>query len=224
MGKAHNLKGVKINRLTGIKRVPKDEKNSYWLFLCDCGKKKIIVANSVKRGITKSCGCFHKERAVQSNVRHGFIHRFKKNDRNPRFYSIWSGMRNRCQNKNNHSYFQYGANGITVSEDWQSFENFYQDMWDKYKTFSKRNTIKNTSLDRIDNSLGYSKENCRWATSKMQTRNKTNNSTYLINGKNVCITEIIEKFKLNRSRFYRRKKKGMTIDEILSDKTVYEFK
>ena len=80
-------------------------------------------------------------------------------------YKIWVGMKSRCFNKNNYCYLKYGGNGVTVCDDWkESFESFYRDMGPR--------PSKKHSIDRIDNSKGYNKDNCRWATATIQSRNQ----------------------------------------------------
>lgn len=50
--------GAKYNKLTFVKCVSYNKNNSaVWLCRCDCGTEKEIVANYVKRGQIKSCGC-----------------------------------------------------------------------------------------------------------------------------------------------------------------------
>lgn len=91
-----------------------------------------------------------------------------------KIYKIWTSMIQRCMNTNSAMYKNYGARGITVSEAWLTFENFYADMGDRPD---------GRTLDRENNNSGYSKENCRWATHKEQSANKRdrlmnkNNST-----------------------------------------------
>ena len=80
------------------------------------------------------------------------------------FYKKWVGMKRRCQNKNDKIYLRYGAKGILVCKNWQTFEGFYKDMYFSYKDGLK--------LDRIDNNKGYLKENCRWVTQKKQVENR----------------------------------------------------
>lgn len=75
-------------------------------------------------------------------------------------------MKQRCQNPKAPEFHDYGGRGITVCPEWESFEQFHKDMGERPAKMS---------LDRIDNTIGYSKSNCRWATSYEQARNKRNN-------------------------------------------------
>lgn len=89
--------------------------------------------------------------------------------------NIWHGIKRRCYNKNEKTYERYGAKGIKMSDEWRdSFMNFWNDMKDTY--------FDEAQIDRIDNSKGYCKENCRWATWKEQQNNKTSVILYEHNG------------------------------------------
>ena len=133
----------------------KDEtRPGYWHCICNCGTLASIWLGNLKNG--SSTGCIHC-RGLK-NKKHGKA--------SAKIYDIWYSIKDRCENKNNASYANYGGRGIKLCHHWQSFENFYADMGDKPK---------NMSIDRVDNSKDYSPENCRWVTVTTQNRNKRNN-------------------------------------------------
>ena len=75
-----------------------------------------------------------------------------------RTWNSWRAMRNRCRRSDSPYY------GTHIEQSWDSYEKFLEDMGQ---------CPPGMSLDRIDNSKGYSAANCRWATRKQQTDNRS---------------------------------------------------
>lgn len=167
-----------------------------------CGKKFIRRGGLVARGQQKSCGC----------LRTPGTHRMSTT----RFYRIWHGMRRRCDDQKEASYRFYGAKGITYSEKWKTFANFFQDMYESYLLHAKRYTEKNTTLDRIDNAKGYYAENCRWATQQKQFRNKTSNHLVEYKGKYYVLTDLAKKLNIRFNTLRWRLKTNWPIERLFS--------
>lgn len=155
---------------------------------CDCGNEVEIYLGQLKPWRNSSCGC----------GRNKFLSSHKMST--SRIYRIWWGMV--CRGTGKSARKNYADKGITVCERWLTFENFYEDMGER--PFPK------ASLDRIDNSKGYSPENCRWATWEEQARNKCSNVVLEYEGNQVCLTELANKLGFDVSTLhYRIKKYGI---------------
>lgn len=187
-----DLTGIKYGRLTALEFLYKTESRQYfWLFQCDCGNTKKINKASVVKGATRSCGCIAKEMAEEKNKTHGMS--------KTKIYNVWNNMMKRCFNNKDPAYKNYGGRGIIVSDRWLIFENFFEDMG---------HPPKNMSIDRVDNELGYSKENCRWADRSMQNTNKRpwkESTTGIIN---ITFSERDQLYNVGIKRYGKRYRKS----------------
>jgi very-short-patch-repair endonuclease len=58
----NDFMGRRFGRLVVIDRAENDKfGHRHWVCKCDCGNIKIVKADSLKRGLTQSCGCLHSE-------------------------------------------------------------------------------------------------------------------------------------------------------------------
>ena len=127
----------------------------YALYECQyCKNTFETMVQSVKAGITKSCGCL-----VGKNMTHGFSYH--------KFCQTWYDMKHRCYNIKREDYKYYGARGITVCEEWLDVSNFVA-----WCDLTHPN-ISGVSLDRIDVNGNYEPSNCRWADASTQASNKS---------------------------------------------------
>lgn len=169
----------------------------YWECLCDCGQRTVVVGHSLKNGGTKSCGCARRETLQRILTTHG-----RSKNGKSRAYSVWKSMKQRCFDPNCESYSRYGARGITVCDRWLDFNNFLADMGEPPNS---------RSLDRIDNSKGYSPENCRWATFREQNRNRRSNTVLTVDGVSLCLIEWSERTGLKPATICRRLAAGWDV-------------
>lgn len=123
-----------------------------------------------------------------------------------RIYKSWSMMKNRCSNKNNPYYKNYGGRGIKVCDEWLNFINFYADMGERPK---------GKSLDRIDNNKGYCKSNCKWATREEQMNNMRRNHLITYNGRTQNVSQWAKEFNIKNSVVFGRLKIGWSIEKAL---------
>lgn len=183
MSEPLDLVGQKIGRLTVIRNAGRTAaRKTRYECRCDCGETIVAIGSSLLSGHTKSCGCLKAEMAARINFKHGY--------RGTRIYKIWANMKSRCSNPNTPAYGRYGGRGISLCEEWESFEHFYE--WAVANGYSDDLTI-----DRIDNDGNYCPENCRWITQKEQCNNKRNNHLLTHNGETLTISEWAQKLNVN---------------------------
>jgi AP2 domain len=164
--------GEKFGRLTVLEELRKYNgkwNESYLRCVCECGNEKDVRTRDVTSGRTKSCGCLRDETTTIRSTKHGLA--------GTRFHNIWRSVKDRCQNERNYQYKDYGGRGVGICNHWQTFENFYNDLYESYRQHVMEHGEKQTSLDRIDVNGDYEPKNCRWATSSVQSFNQRKKRT-----------------------------------------------
>ena len=95
-------------------------------------------------------------------------------------------MKARCYDPTNCSYKNYGKRGITVCDEWINNEVISYPStkgWLAFKSWALSNGYTDElTIDRIDNNKGYSPDNCRWVTMKVQSNNTRHNRFITYNG------------------------------------------
>lgn len=189
---AHNFKdltGQRFGKWTVTSRANVHRKSAYWNCVCDCGNHSVVYGSDLRTGRSTRC-------VACGNASHGM-------SKTPE-YKIWLGIRTRCECPTATGYQWYGAIGRTVSDEWKSFETFYHDMGQRP---SPRH-----SIERVNNSLGYSKSNCIWATRPEQMRNMGRNHMITFEGRTQCLQAWADELGINKSTLRKRLKRGWSLE------------
>ena len=177
------------------------KRNSRWVCRCKCGTVRSVNRSSLVSGRSKSCGCI-AQRKEGINATHGMS--------KTRLYREWASMRKRCKSETDKSASSYFHKGIRVCDEWEHDFASFRD-WAVAHGYEDSMTI-----DRIDNSKGYSPDNCRWVLPEEQSRNRTNTVFVMYDGEAWCLRTLCEHigfpYKLAHQRYRRLIKQGKCVD------------
>jgi len=125
----------------------------------------------------------------------------------------------RCEQPSFKHFANYGGRGITVCARWsirggEGFSNFVSDMGERPEGYT---------LDRIDNDLGYSPENCKWSSRSEQQLNKRNTKIVVIDGKQYKSAVLAKTIGVKPDTITARANQGLPLEEVLrKEKRVYK--
>lgn len=162
-----DLTGKKFGNLIVMKRINNNKRGeAVWECHCKCGNIVYTTSGSLNSGNTQGCGCKSKETAKLRSI---------KNHKDSRLYKVYHWMKQRCYDKNNKQYKNYGGRGIKICDEWLSdYTKFYD--WAVNNGYEKGLTI-----DRKNNNGNYEPNNCQWVTQKVNNNNRRS-SIYLSYG------------------------------------------
>ena len=159
-----DIEGRRFGRLVAYWRLLIRQRG-FWLCICDCGKLKLALYSALASNRLRSCGCIRTPDPLRVSAE----------------YEAWRNMRQRCTNPNHPQFTDWGGRGITVCERWSDFDAFFADM-------GAKPTPAHT-IERENNNLGYSPDNCKWATWGEQSRNRRDTKLVTHNGVTMCASD-----------------------------------
>lgn len=166
-----------------------------------CGNTFYVQKCRLKRAggrAPKYCSIRCRTLGQMDRARHGHATRRNKK-RTSKTYAAWLGMKARVKSEGRHKRW-YKDKGITACPEWmESFEAFLADMGE---------CPKGLTLERIDGTKGYYKENCRWASQKEQNRNNSANRMLTLDGKTQCVGAWAEETGLKEATIRGRLNRG----------------
>lgn len=206
--KASSIVGNKYGLLTVIERCgtkPNGRKSeSAWLCHCGCGRQKVVARSALIKGLTRSCGCLH-EKWVRGTRKHGHA----KKGANTVEYRTWASIIARCYNPKHKDFRSYGGRGIGVCREWR-------DNSAVFLAFMGPRPSAQHSIERIDCDGDYEPSNCKWATTREQSRNRRNNRWVTVGDQTLLIGDWAEKIGLDKSTIYLRIRRGWPLELAVS--------
>ena len=200
MGKLKDLTGKTFGKWLVLYRNGSTPNNAaVWHCKClGCGMEKDVEGASLFTGKSRMCRkCSAK--ICNATKWHGdpIVH-------------IFSGMWQRCYDKNYFGYKDYGKRGIAICDEWlEDRIRFYE--WAYANGYEK-----GLSIERIDNDLGYFPSNCKFIPKNDQPKNRRCCIFITRDGEKQCLTYWCELFGIDRhSVKYWAKKKGISYEESL---------
>lgn len=167
-----------------------------WRCRCECGNTKVYPSGKLVSGRATNCGCKTSEIKSKNASVHGITANGK-----PRTLIIWGGMKARCLNPKATSYKSYGARGISICDEWLSFENFHN--WAIGNGYGEGLT-----LDRINPDGNYCPENCKWTPRLENIRNQRHTKHIVLDGEDYSINRLAREFHISKSTMYRKLELG----------------
>lgn len=183
-----------------------------WNCVCDCGAHKTVTANSLRKGVSKSCGCYSTEvKSVRTAERNRRAAARNGASKEPLFH-VWNAIRHRCYFETDEFYPIYGGRGISMCSEWK-------ESYLGFKEWALNSGWRHgLSIDRIDNNGPYSPKNCRWATAKEQANNRRSNRLFSAYGETLNIKQWSERFGVPYNKLrYRLVQKGLTVPNALKE-------
>ena len=150
---------------------------------CSCGNVVITPSSNLTTGDTKSCGCYHLDKAKEICTGNTFGYKHGGTIYNHRLYAVYTTMHQRCENPNCDYYDRYGGRGIYVCKEWSGengFSNFRE--WAMNNGYNPDATKGECTINRIDNDGPYSPDNCEWVNRTAQMNNTSANRYLTYNG------------------------------------------
>lgn len=189
MSKFIDITGKRFNKLTVLSLYKKENGIPVWKCKCDCGNITYVRGKNLKSGAVKSCGCMLY---ATKNKTHG--------ESKTHLYQQWYKMKYRCENPHDRAYKWYGARGIRVCNDWQTFEGFKK--WVELTRPNPAYTIERKNVDG-----NYCPENCIWIPLSEQANNRTTAVIITYNNETMSLTDWCKKlnvrYRLVHNRMYK---------------------
>ena len=134
---------------------------------------------------------------------------------NSRFYNIYNSIIARCYRQNSSSFKSYWS--FWIECEWLTYEDFKRDMYKSYLEHCDKYWEKDTTIERENILWNYCKENCRWATRKEQSRNKSTTRRFSWKWERLTAMDIYERESPNidYEKFRNRLKRWWTVGRAL---------
>lgn len=190
--------GDVFGRLMLLEKIPghrRTNTRTRWRCRCACGTARVAQQSSLVGGLTRSCGCFHRDR-----VR---THGLSKTSA----FRVWIGLRQRCRTPRNPDYPSYGGRGIRLHPAWDRFDRFSADM-------GPRPSPSHT-LERLDNDGDYAPGNVVWAARSVQANNRRTCRPVTINGVTKTVAQWAHTYGVSPFTVRGRIRRGLSIEAAL---------